>query len=139
MWATPNSLGGLDDRLGPAGMEAFQRADRTEHDRQPQLASEHFGRRIDLAHVAQHARPERDGVERHAVSSQRRLGLDAADDVVPIVLVQVLPGPGDNLVQVQEFVSVRRSAQECGLVGILAGHGSTLWSGMAAPTKAFLF
>ena len=84
-------------------MEAFQRADRAKHDRQPQLAAEHFDRRIDLADVAQHARPERNRVERHAVAPQRRLGLGAADDIVPIVLIEIGAGFGDDFVQVQKL------------------------------------
>ena len=39
--------------------------------------------------VAQHPRPERDLVERHAVAPHRGLGLGGADDVVPGVLVEV--------------------------------------------------
>ncbi len=79
----------LDHRLGAAGVKALQRPDRAQHDRQAQLASEHFDGWIDLADVTQNARPERDGVERHAVAPQRRLGLDAADDIVPIVLIEI--------------------------------------------------
>ena len=114
--------GRLDHRRGALGMEAFQGADRTQHDRQPQLAAEKFGRGIDLADVAQHARPERDGIERHAVSSQRRLGLDAADDVVPGVLIEVLPRLGDDLVQVEEFVALVRRFEAGGFVQFLSAH-----------------
>ena len=99
--------GRLDHRRGALGMKAFQRADRAEHDRQPQLAAENFGRGIDLADVAQHARPERDRIERQAVAPQRRLGFDAADDIVPVVLVEILPRLGDDLVQVEEFIALR--------------------------------
>ena len=97
--------GRLDHRLGAAGMEAFQRTDRAKHDRQAQLAAEHLDRRIDLADVAQHARPERDGVERHAVAPQRGFGLHAADDVIPVVLIEILAGFGDDFVQVEKFGS----------------------------------
>ena len=97
-------------------MKAFQRADRTQHDRQAQLVAEHFRRGIDLADVAQHARPERDRVERHAVAPQRRLGLGAADDIVPIVLVEIGAGLGDDFVQVHELRRVRHLARRAGFV-----------------------
>jgi hypothetical protein len=35
--------GRLDHWCGALGMETFQGADRTQHDRQPQLAAEEFG------------------------------------------------------------------------------------------------
>src|SRR5580700_10302319 len=103
-------------------MEAFQRADRAQHDRQPQLAAEQFGRDIDLADVAQYARPERDRVQRHAIAPQRGLGFDAADDVVPGVLVEILPRLGDDLVQVEEFVALRGGLQDRGFVQFLIAH-----------------
>ena len=89
-------------------MEALERADRREHHRQAQLAAELADRGVDLADVAQHARPERDRVERHAVAPQRGLALDAADDVVPVVLVEVLPRLGDDLVQVEKVAGIGR-------------------------------
>ena len=125
----------LDHRLGAAGMKAFQRADRAKHDRQPQLLAEHFGRGIDLADVAQHARPERDRVERHAVAPQRRLGLGAADDVVPIVLVEIGAGFGDELVQVVKFArrrgvgAARASSWFCVGFWLVIGWDSAVFSG----------
>ena len=95
--------GGADDLRRRARMEAFERADRRQHHRHPQLAAEPFDRGVDLADVGQDARPERDGVERHAVAPQRGLGLGRADDVVPVVLAEVLARLGDELMQVHEF------------------------------------
>jgi hypothetical protein len=103
----------FDHRRGPAGGETLQRADRAEHDRQPQPAPQHLGRGIDLIHVAQYARPQCEAIERHAIAPQRGLGFRAADDVVPIVLIEILPGLGDKLVQVQEFGRRRGVAQRC--------------------------
>ena len=60
--------------------------------------------------------------ERHAVAPQRRLGFDAADDVIPLVLSEVLPRLGDDFMQVQEFQRLRCVAQLGGLVGIVLGH-----------------
>ena len=125
MWATPNSASRLDHWRGALGMEAFQRADRAQHDRQPQLAAEDFGRGIDLAHVAQHARAERDRIERHAVAPQRRFGFDAADDVVPGVLVEVLPRLVDDLVQVHEVGAGRQLRQSGCFVEFFAAHRDT--------------
>src|SRR5262249_26967591 len=49
---------------------------------------------------------------------------DAADDVVPVVLIEILPGLGDDLVQVHENGCARHAAQRGGLfVGIQRGHG----------------
>ena len=93
--------------FGAGGMKALERADRGEHDRKAELAVELGHGGVDLAHVAQHPRPERDGIERHAVPAQRSLGLGAADDVVPVVLVQVLPRLGDDLVQVEQVAGGR--------------------------------
>ena len=111
----------LHDGCAAARIKRLQGADRTEHDRQPQPAAEKFDRGIDLAHVAQHARTQRDRIERQAVAQHRRLGFRPADDVVPIVLVQVGARLGDELVQVQEFAG-HGSAQRGGFVGTLVGH-----------------
>ena len=91
----------------PAGWKLSSEPTGAKHDRQPQLAAELADRGIDLADVAQHPRPERDGVERHAVAPQRGLGFGAADDVVPVVLVEVLPRLGDDLVQVEQVARGR--------------------------------
>jgi hypothetical protein len=95
-------------RFGAGGVKALERADRREHHRQAKFAPEFADRGIDLADVAQHARPEGDGVERHTVAPQRGLRFDAADDVVPVVLVQVLPRLGDELVQVEQIAGCCR-------------------------------
>ena len=96
------------DRGGAQRVKAFQRADRRQHDRQAQLAPELADRGIDLADVAQHPRPERDRVERHAVAPQRGLALGPADDVVPVVLVQVLARLGDDLMQIEKIARIGR-------------------------------
>ena len=74
------------------------------HDRQPHLAAELLDRRIDLGDVAQHPRPERDLVQRHAVAAHGGLGLGGADDVVPGILVEVGARLADEFVQVLEFL-----------------------------------
>jgi hypothetical protein len=58
---------------------------------------------VDLADIAQHARPECDLVERHAVAPQGGLGLGAADDVVPGILVEVGPRLGHQFVEILEI------------------------------------
>ena len=105
---------GANHRLGAGSMKAFERADGSEHDRQAQLAPELGDGGIDLADVAQHPRPEGDGVERHAVAPQRGLRFGAPDDIVPIVLVQVLPRLGDDLMQVEKVAGRSRD--------IVGGH-----------------
>ena len=115
----------LGDGRGAFGMEAFQRADRTQQHRQLELAAEDFRRGVDLADVAQHARPERDGVERHAVAPQRRFGLDPADDVVPGILIEVLPRLVDDFVQIHEVGFARQMRQSCCFVEFFAAHRDT--------------
>ena len=91
IWAAPNVPAPARHARGAAGIEDFERADRRQHDRQAQLAAEQLDRRIDLGDVAQHPRPERDLVQRHAVAPHGGLGLGGADDVVPGVLVEIGP------------------------------------------------
>ena len=88
---------------GAGGIEDFERADRRHHHRQAQFAAEHFDRGIDPGDIAQHPRPERDLVERHAVAAHRGLGLGGADDIVPGVLVEVGARLAHELVKVLEF------------------------------------
>ncbi len=59
---------------------------------------------IDVRHVAQHPRAEADRIERQAVARQGRLGLRAADQVVPIVAVEVGARLRHELVQVLKAV-----------------------------------
>ena len=99
------AAGGARDACRRAGLEQFERADRRDHHRQPHPAAELLDGSIDLRDVAQHARPERDLVERHAVAAHGGLGLGGADDVVPGVLVEVGARLADQLVQVLELLA----------------------------------
>ena len=54
---------------------------------------------VDVGDVAQHARAERDGVERRPVAPQRRLALGRADQVAPDVAVELRPRRRDEFVQ----------------------------------------
>ena len=115
-------------------MKALQRADRSEHDRQAKLAAEPAHHGVDLADVTQDTRPERDRVERHAVPAQRGLGFRPADDVVPVVLVEVLPGLGDDLVQIEQLAGSGLGVVDGGLIGIAFLHeGHTGRRGRAGP------
>ena len=93
------------DGSGGAGIEQLERADRRQHHRQAQFAAERCDRRIDPGDIAQHPRPERDLVQRHAVAAHRGFGLGGADDVVPGILVEVGARLADELVQVLEFLA----------------------------------
>ena len=116
----PELLDPAHDRFRAGGVKALERADRREHDRQAELPPELAHRCVDLADVAQHARPKGDGVERHAVAPQRGLGFRPADDVVPVVLVEVLPRLGDELMQVVQVARRRRGVVDRGwLVGAI--------------------
>ena len=108
------------DGFGAGGVKALERSHRREHDRQAELASELAHRRVDLADVAQHARAKGDRVERHAVAPQRGLGFRPADDVIPVVLVEVLPRLGDEFMEVVKIAGCRRGVVDrSGLVGAI--------------------
>ena len=77
------------DACRGAGIEQFERTDRRKHHRQTQFPAEQLDRGVDFGNVAQHPRPERNLVQRHAVATHRGLGLRGADDVVPGVLVEI--------------------------------------------------
>ena len=94
-----------------AWVKDFERADRRQHDRQPQPAPEAIDRGVDPAHVAQHAGPERQRIEGNPVAPQRGLALGAADDVIPVVLVEVLARLLDDFVQDLEFGAGGAAAQ----------------------------
>ena len=102
---------------GAAGIERFQRADRRQHHRQPQLHAEEGRRRVHLGDVAQHARPQRDRIQRRAVAPQRRLALGGADQIAPDVAVELRPRRRDEFVQAlvvaREFGQVRRFGHRC--------------------------
>ena len=87
------------------GIEHFERADRRHHDRQAQFAAEHLDRGVDPGDIAQHARPERDLVERHAVAAHGGLGLGGADDIVPGILVEVGARLAHEFMQVLELLA----------------------------------
>jgi hypothetical protein len=102
----------------PLRMESFETAHGCKHHGKPQPAPEPLDRCVDLAHVAQHPRPEGACVERHAIALECGLGFGRTDNVVPVVLVQVLPGLGDDFVQVEEFRG-RRCVMQADLFGLL--------------------
>src|SRR5205085_3982278 len=85
-----------------AGLEILQRADRCAQHRNAQATPEQAAAAIDLRDVAQYPRAKADRIEREAVARQRRLALRAADQVIPIVAVEVLPRDFDEFVQVLE-------------------------------------
>ena len=109
-----------------SGIEHLQRADRRQHDRQAQFAAEHLDRRVDLGDVAQHARPERNLVERHAVAAHGRLGLGGADDIVPGVLIEVRARLAHELVKVLELLAARAEFDGHRLDGRPVIHGVSL-------------
>lgn len=65
-------------------------------------------RGVDPAHVAKHARPERDRVERLAVAAHRGLGFGAADEVTPGPGRQIGARGGDDFLRGEKLSGVRR-------------------------------
>ena len=103
IWAAPNWPAPRATAAPAAGIEDLERADRRDHDRQAQFAAEYLGGGVDLGDIAQHPRPERDLVERHAVAAHGGLGLRGADDIIPGVLVQPGAGLAHEFVEILEF------------------------------------
>src|SRR5215470_4989860 len=66
-----------------------------------------FDRSVNSRDVAQHARPERDFIERHAIAAHGGLRFSGADDVIPRILVEV----GARLPH--EFVKVLKGLVAC--------------------------
>ena len=87
----------------PVRMHLIQRAHRRRHDRQRQRQPQERRRRVDLAHVAQHPRPEHIVAHRPPVVPQRGLAIRAARHVVPHVRRQVRPRRPPQLRQRHEL------------------------------------
>ena len=123
---TPEFRRRLGDRRGaPSGWKLSSEPTGHSNTAAAELAAENVRRGVDLADVAQHARAECDGVERHPIAPQRRFGFDAADDVIPGVLVQILPRLVDDLMQVHEVGAGRQIRQSGCFVGFFAAHRDT--------------
>src|SRR6185369_3127372 len=110
----------LDDRLEPA--------DRREEHRQPGFLLEKGGAAVDRAHVAQHARSERDRIERLAVALHRGLGLGAADQIAPRPRREVALRGGDDLLEGEELFRVG---------GVHASFNSSAYREASKPTSSF--
>ncbi len=97
------AAGGTHDGRASAGIEHFERSDRRDHHRQTQFAAEQLDGGVNPGDVAQHARPERDFVERHAVAAHGGFGLGGTDNVVPVILVEVGARSAHQFVQILEL------------------------------------
>ena len=122
MWAAPNSPVARTTDKAPAGWKLSSDPTGASTTGSRSLRPKSAHRDIDLADVAQHPRPERESVERHAVAPQRCFGFGAADDVVPIVLVQVLPRLGDDLMQIEKVGRKRLDVVSRGFLGMPLLH-----------------
>ena len=89
--------------------EGLHRADRREHHRDAHGPPEERRADVDLRHVAEHARPERDRVEGQPIAAERRLGLGAADQIVPLAGGEAVLRRADDLVQGLEAVIESRA------------------------------
>ena len=114
--------GRLRDGRDAAFPEQLQPADRRDQHGDANLAAVQLGRAVDVLHVAQDARLERDAVERLPVPRERRFGLGAADDVVPVVAVELELRRLEKLVQVLKALAnvvhpsdspMRRTGDDC--------------------------
>src|SRR5882757_5712388 len=101
----PERAGTARDSCARIGIENLERADRSDHHGNPELASEHFGGWIDMGDVAQYAWPEGDLVQRHSVAAHRGLGFRGANDITPGILVQLGAGLPHEFVQVLVFLA----------------------------------
>src|SRR5258706_88737 len=83
------SLGRARDACAGARIEDLERADRGQHDRQAQFAAEELDGGVHLGDIAQHARPECDLIECHAVAAHGGVGLGGSDNVVAGILIKL--------------------------------------------------
>ena len=95
----PELLRRLDGSGASFGRKIFKAANGGKDDRQTQRAPQELGRRIDMAHVAQHSWPKGDRIERKPIPPDRRFGFGSADDVVPVVLIEFLARLLDQFVE----------------------------------------
>ena len=101
----PELLGRFGGRGAAALGEGLDGADGRQHEGQAHRPAKERGGRVDLRDVAEDAGPEGDRVECLPVAPQRRLGLRAADQVVPGAGRQVVAGRPDDLVERRELVA----------------------------------
>ena len=90
-----------------ARLEHFQRADRRAQHRDAQLFAEQCAAAVDVRYIAQYPRPEADRIERQPIARQGRFGLGAADQIVPVIAVEIGSRLRDELVQVLKAVLER--------------------------------
>ena len=89
---------------GRALRKRFHAAYGREHHRQAHLLAHECRGRIYLAHVVEHARAERDSIERLAVAAHRGLGFGGAGEVVPGARRELAAGGGDDFLQGEELL-----------------------------------
>ena len=65
------------------GDDVLHRTDRRKHDRELELLAQQGRAGIDVLDIAQHARAEREAIERQAILVKGRLGFRAAHEVIP--------------------------------------------------------
>jgi len=90
----------------PPGSNTCSEPTGAQQHRDAQLLAEQREAAIDVRHIAQYPRAEADRIERQAVACQGRIGLGAADQVVPIVAIEF----GARLRH--EFMQVLKTALE---------------------------
>ena len=72
-------IGRFRNRRAAARVEHLNRSDRRQHHRNAQAMAAESRRSHRRRHVVQHARPERERIDRHAIALERRFGVGAAD------------------------------------------------------------
>ena len=108
MWATPNSSAALTTGAAPSGGSSpASRPDTAttgSRSLRPRMSVEASTLLTSRSTRGRNAME----VERQAVAPQRRLGLGAADDIIPVVLVEICRALCDELMQVHEVGAGRK-------------------------------
>jgi len=81
------------------GSKKFQTTDRSKNDRQAQLASQERGLSRNMTHISKYARTKGEGIQCCSVATQSCFGFSAADNVVPMIVIEFLPCFLNNFVQ----------------------------------------
>ena len=97
----------FSDSGAPGRIEYLQRADRCAQHRDAQLLAEQCAAAIDVRHVAQDPRPKAYRIKREPVARQGRFCLRAADQIVPIVAIEIDARPRDEFVKVLKTIFER--------------------------------
>ena len=143
--------GGVGNGRAGGGVEPLDAADRGERHRHGDLAAEERRAGVGAVDVAQHARTERERVQRQPITAHGGLGLGAADQIIPDVAIEPRARHGDEFMQIVELLAdvvdglerlCGRSVVHCRghpLIGAGARVSSDVMTASKAPIKSSIW